>query len=73
MAEIQASLDDTRNADSDLADLIDRLGARLGVRRVTRLSLQDRHDPDFAVAAIPAASRTRPPKCKWAPSEVGAA
>jgi protein ImuB len=40
----------------DLADLIDRLGARLGLRRVTRLSLVDRHWPEFAVAAVPASS-----------------
>jgi protein ImuB len=40
----------------DLADLIDRLGARLGVRRVTRLALADTHVPEFAVCAVPAAS-----------------
>jgi protein ImuB len=40
----------------DLADLIDRLGARLGLRRVTRLSLADRHWPEFAVMAVPASS-----------------
>ncbi len=61
-AEEQKSLDDTLNADGDLADLIDRLGARLGVRRVTRLALQDRHDPDFAVVSMPAASSARLPK-----------
>ncbi len=61
-AEDQVSLDDHLNAESDLADLIDRLGARLGLRRVTRLALQDRHDPDFAVISVPAASRLRLPK-----------
>jgi len=40
----------------DLADLIDRLGARLGVRRVTRLALVDTHWPEFAVTSVPAAS-----------------
>ncbi len=60
--EDQASLDDRVNAENDLADLIDRLGARLGVRRVTRLVLQERHDPDFAVMPMPASSRVRPPK-----------
>ncbi len=40
----------------DLADLIDRLGARLGLRRVTRLSLVDRHWPEFAVTAVPASA-----------------
>jgi protein ImuB len=39
---------------SDLADLVDRLGARLGLRRVLRLYPQDAHLPEFAIAAIPA-------------------
>ncbi|WP_245411222.1 Y-family DNA polymerase [Methylovirgula ligni] len=37
----------------DLADLVDRLGARLGLRRVTRLDLSDTHWPEFAVTAVP--------------------
>jgi protein ImuB len=41
-------------ASDDLAHLIDRLGARLGLRRVTRLVPQDSHVPEFAVAAVPA-------------------
>ena len=40
---------------ADLADLIDRLGARLGVRRVTRLAFHATHAPEFAVTAAPAA------------------
>jgi protein ImuB len=60
--EEQASLDDHINAENDLADLIDRLGARLGVRRVTRLISQDRHDPEFAVMPVPASFRLHPPK-----------
>ncbi len=40
--------------DADLAHLIDRLGARFGLRRVTRLVPQDTHIPEFAVAAVPA-------------------
>jgi len=40
---------------ADLADLIDRLGARLGWRRVLRFEQQETHIPEFAVAAIPAA------------------
>lgn len=39
----------------DLADLIDRLGARLGVRRVTRIGFNPTHAPEFAVIATPAA------------------
>src|SRR5581483_9272859 len=37
-----------------LAHLIDRLGARFGLRRVSRLVPQDTHIPEFAVAAVPA-------------------
>ena len=38
-----------------LAHLIDRFGARFGLRRVTRLVPQDTHIPEFAVTAIAAA------------------
>jgi protein ImuB len=38
----------------ELAHLIDRLGARFGLRRVVRLVAQDTHIPEFAVAAVPA-------------------
>ncbi len=41
--------------DQDLCDLLDRLGSRLGLRRVLRLHAQATHLPEFAVAAIPAA------------------
>jgi protein ImuB len=41
--------------DAELWHLIDRLGARFGARRVTRLVPQDTHIPEFAVAALPAA------------------
>ncbi len=41
--------------DADFADLLDRLGARLGLRRVRRLHAQEAHLPEFAVAAVPAA------------------
>ena len=42
--------------DADLAQLIDRLGARLGIRRVMRLVAEDTHMPEFAVSGVPAAS-----------------
>ena len=42
------------DSDASLAHLIDRLGARFGLRRVTRLVAQDTHIPEFAVAAMPA-------------------
>jgi protein ImuB len=41
---------------AELAHLIDRLGARFGLGRVTRLVPQDTHIPEFAVAAVAAAS-----------------
>ena len=46
---------DRLTRDEDLADLVDRLGARLGLRRVTRLRGEDTHLPEFAVTAVPAA------------------
>ncbi|MGO9674926.1 MAG: Y-family DNA polymerase [Methylocella sp.] len=42
-------------AAADLADLVDRLGAHLGIRRVTRLVFNAAHTPEFAVTAAPAA------------------
>ena len=46
----------------ELAHLIDRLGARFGLRRVTRQVAQDTHIPEYAVAAVPAhASLSSPP------------
>ena len=41
--------------DGEFSHLIDRLGARFGLRRVTCLVEQDTHIPEFAVAAVPAA------------------
>ena len=39
---------------AELAHLVDRLGARFGLRRVMRLVPQDTHIPEFAVAAVAA-------------------
>src|ERR1700682_1056426 len=39
---------------AELAHLVDRLGARFGLRRVTRPVPQDSHIPEFAVAAMAA-------------------
>ncbi len=47
------------DAAADLADLIDRLGARLGLKRVTRLAFNATHAPEFAVIATPAAHDAR--------------
>jgi protein ImuB len=41
---------------AELAHLVDRLGARFGLRRVTRLVPQDTHIPEFAVTAVAAAT-----------------
>ncbi|MGP0059062.1 MAG: Y-family DNA polymerase [Beijerinckiaceae bacterium] len=51
----QASWLETSCDGQDLSDLIDRLGARFGLRRVTRLAFIDTHWPEFAVTAVPAA------------------
>jgi protein ImuB len=45
---------DTREDAADLARLIDRLSARLGARRVTRLAAYDSHIPELAAGAAPA-------------------
>ena len=47
--------DPTRSRDAAMADLADRLGARLGLRRVLRLAPHDTHVPECAVVALPAA------------------
>lgn len=51
----QTALGARPDAGEDLADLLDRLGARLGRRRVLRLYPQETHAPEFAIAAAPAA------------------
>ncbi len=47
---------EAEGAGADLSDLVDRLGARLGLRRVLRLYPQASHIPELAVAALPAAA-----------------
>ena len=49
-----------RDHAEELAHLVDRLGARFGLRRVTRLVPQDTHIPEYAVAAVAAALLTLP-------------
>jgi protein ImuB len=53
--QVDLAADQARAKAEDLADLVDRLGARFGLRRVTRLMDRATHIPEFAVAAIPAA------------------
>ncbi len=56
---VQASL--MASDRTDLAHLVDRLGARFGLNQVTMAVAQDTHIPEFAVADIPAhAAATRP-------------
>src|SRR4051812_41179823 len=43
----------------ELAHLIDRLGARFGLRRIARLMPQETHIPEFAVMAVAAAADDR--------------
>ena len=50
----QAGLSGGGDETADLAYLIDRLGARFGLRRVSRLVARNTHIPEFAVAAVPA-------------------
>lgn len=45
---------DREDEDGELAHLVDRLGARFGLRRICRLLPQDTHIPEWAALAIPA-------------------
>lgn len=42
--------------EAEMADLIDRLGARLGLRRITRLLPQGTHIPEFAAVPVAASA-----------------
>jgi protein ImuB len=46
-----------REDQADLDRLVDRLSARLGRRRVSRLVAHDSHIPEFAATAVPAQTR----------------
>lgn len=50
---VQTGLSQADHAE-EMAHLIDRLGARFGLSRVTRQVPQDTHIPEFAVASVPA-------------------
>ena len=54
-----------RETAAALADLVDRLGARLGVRRVRRLVPNDTHIPECAMIAVPAAGIPSPIGGGW--------
>ncbi len=69
-----AGLSGDAAAEEDLARLVDRLAARLGPERVTRLVAGDSHLPERAAAAVPvvAAGLSEPPAPALAPSPSGA-
>lgn len=50
-----------RADETDLGHLIDRLAARLGARRVTRIRAQDNHIPELAAIFVPAQMCARAP------------
>ena len=60
----ETDLFEGRAKDEDFADLIDRLGARLGPHRVLRLAPRDSHVPEFASAATSYAWTKQP--APWA-------
>lgn len=59
LAPAQASWDSDAADGQALADLVDRLGARFGLARVTRLAPADSHLPERASVALPGAARPR--------------
>jgi protein ImuB len=62
LAPLQRDIEHAQEGERErnLADFIDRLSARFGARRVTRLTPVDTHIPEFAVAAVPASARSAP-------------
>lgn len=72
----QPGLDGEGEGEAALADLADRLGARLGGRRVTRLAAEDTHDPARASRAVPVRQARSPGEddwSAWTPQERGEA
>jgi protein ImuB len=51
---VQAGLDGKENDSEEIAELIDRLGARFGPDRIRRLIPQDSHIPERAAQSVPA-------------------
>lgn len=54
----QTSFDGQDQDEGEVADLVDRLVARLGPARVSRFRAGDTHDPDRAAALVPAGADT---------------
>ncbi len=61
LAPVQDALvEDPEGLGGNLAELADRLGARLGLKRVLRFAHHGTHIPEFAVVALPSA-QSHPP------------
>ena len=58
LAPAQASLDGRLVEEEEVADLIDRLGARFGVQAVRRLVRLDTHIPERSARTLPASTQT---------------
>lgn len=56
----QPALDGTENREGEIAELIDRLCARLGPRSLVRLVPRESHLPEQAQLALPAVEQRRP-------------
>ena len=56
--QTQPGWDDT-TGETDIADLVDRLGARFGLARVTRLVAIDTHQPEHATIAVSASAKEK--------------
>ncbi|WP_338021865.1 DNA polymerase Y family protein [Aquabacter cavernae] len=62
LAPAQVSLDGRAVAEEEVADLVDRLVARLGRDRVLRFMMRDSHDPERAAGFL-SATAPPPPAC----------
>jgi protein ImuB len=62
---VQTGLDGNRRDEEALADLADRLGARLGGQRVLRLAAEDTHHPERASQALPSRRLLAPGQEDW--------
>lgn len=51
---VQTGLDGRENENEDIAELVDRLGARFGPARIKRFVPQDSHIPERAAQSVPA-------------------
>ena len=57
--QAQMGWDNVGSAESDIADLVDRLGARFGLGRIVRLAVADTHWPEQATTTVAAATKMK--------------